>query len=110
MKNHKGIKELKIRDYKGGAGPSKKQAEHNTRVLAQELKKLNIPFKENREWAKFYWDGDDLILEIFHPKKVGEIMMVGYDRWGFVIENVDSPVDQGTLKDTVAAIKKWYDV
>lgn len=101
---------LKLKPYNGPAGPTQEQADHNTQVLAQELLKLEIPSKEDREYAQLLWGGDDLNLEIFHPTKPGQIIHAGYDRWGFCVEGDGcfDNIDQATLKETITAIKTWF--
>ena len=91
--------------YKGGGGPTKEQADINTKALGQELDKKNILFVPDREYAKELWDGDDLNLKITHPK-TKEVIYVGYDRWGFVSGTLD--LDQDNLIVTVANIELWY--
>jgi hypothetical protein len=97
-----------VKYYTGGAGPSRELAEYNTQVLGRELKLLNVLFKEDREFAEAMWGGDELSLRIVHPKKPGDVIYAAYDRWGFVLDNTRSDLDQETLEVTVKAIKDWY--
>lgn len=94
--------------YTGPAGPTKEQSETNTKTLGQELKKLKIPFKEDREYSKELYDEDDLNLKI--ENVLGEIIYVGYDRWGFVVDgDIGLDVDQENLTTTISIIKKWFE-
>lgn len=95
--------------YNGPAGPTKEQADSNTSHLGQLLSKLGISFEEDRNYAKKLWDGDDLNLKLVN--KNDETIYVGYDRWGFVIDEIaksDIEIDQADLETTLEFIKSWY--
>lgn len=96
--------------YNGPAGPTKEQKEGNTLYLGELLKKHNIPFTEDRDWARLNWGGDDLNLLITKGESNREFIYVGYDRWGFVAES-DNPIfdlDQADLDTTIVEVIKWY--
>jgi hypothetical protein len=97
---------VEYKPYKGGGGPEKNQADNNTKHLGQELKKIGIEFKEDRAYAKKLWDGDDLNLKLQHPK-TKKTAYIGYDRWGFVSEGLNTDLDQASLQDSIDAIKNW---
>ncbi len=100
-------------DYRGGAGPTEAQSENNDKVLGLALQTNNIPFTWTDELAKELWDGDEQQIRIIGP--LNQKIYVSYDRWGFVIDNVDhipedklEDIDQPNLVTTLQAIKKWY--
>lgn len=108
------MRNLKIKNHTGPGGLTKRQVNHNTRVLEQELKKVNVLCVDDFEHASLLWNGDELNLVITHPKKK-QTIYVGYDRWGFVIDHnfTYKPflyIDQASLEETVTIIKKWYGI
>lgn len=101
---------ISYKPYNGPEGPSNEQAEYNTEALAKALTALKIPFQRDREHAKKLWDGDDLNLMIIHPKD-GQVIYVGYDRWGYCADDMANPlfeIDQADLARTIHNLKKWY--
>ena len=99
----------KYKPYKGGGGPTDKQQEDNTKFLAELLTLIEVPFKENRSRMKELCGKDILLLEIKMSKNT---MYIGYDRWGFVLENEKKTLypfeDQAPLQDTLLTILKYY--
>lgn len=110
------MKNLKMQDYKGGAGPSEEQIAHNNKVLAQELKKLKILYEKDYEYLADLTGVEQCspLLKITHPiDNHRDPIYVGYDRWGFVIDQLDDPsinTDQINLKETLVVIKEWYGI
>ena len=100
-------KKYVYKPYKGSAGPTKEQAEANTKALGEALGELGIPFNYDREYSQEMWGDDDLNLKITHPK-TNETAYVGYDRWGFEISEIDCDIEQLTFPEAVNFIEKWY--
>jgi len=91
--------------YTGPAGPTEQQAENNTLELAVLLVNLNIPFKEDMEYAFELWGSLDLNLKLSNK---GKTIFVGYDRWGFCIDGeYDGDGDQLSLEETLECIKEF---
>jgi hypothetical protein len=106
------MRNLKLKPYTGTAYPTTRQANHNARVLEQELKKVNILSVDDLEEESLLWNRNEVRLTIIHPKKKQKIY-VGYDRWGFIIDYyfVYKPfarIDQADLDETINVIKNWY--
>lgn len=107
---------MEMRNYKGPAGPTEEQIQHNNKVLGLELKKLKIPFVKDFEFLKDLTGVEQCnpLLKIQHPNgNKDHVIYVGYDRWGFCLDHPKLEedyldIDQGELEETLAAIKKWY--
>lgn len=84
--------DLKIQPYNGGAEPTYKQSNHNTKVLIQELNKLGIKTKcDNGEYANKIWGGKEIMCILIINGKKNHI---NYDRYGF---SCDDELDMDNL-------------
>jgi len=98
-----------FRPYKGGGGPQKDQVTENNLFLKEKLESLGVICKDDTDFMKGLIGIEQTLIKIKHPTK-RNVIYVGYDRWGFVIDQYpeDVDVDQMGVEDTIDLIKKWY--
>jgi hypothetical protein len=93
-------------DYTGAGGPTEEQIRHNNKVLLQALKDKGVD-------AEIVMTDLEGLTDEFEALQVAPRIFVGYDRWGFVGDDLNpgaqeeaGGLDQGSLEDAIEWVMK----
>lgn len=90
--------DLKYEPYTGGGGPTEDQVRNNNQALKEMLEAAVSDIKITDALHPDYEDPTPIIII---TKDNGEVLRVGYDRWGFCGEgDVEEGLDQAGLNET----------